>query len=250
MLEPVLELSGEGVSRSEEGWKIDFDRLPSLGSSWRTVRLENLGQDGLLVRCSSASGRGLGLRGIEGDVFLARGGEPLEFQVGLLAEELVGDRSSFHWSIEAETGHGLRRSLGLQPSFEVATVPPRGRYSFHGAERPAMFDFGRVGPEGPLAGYELRVDHETSEPVMVSLIDLTRGLLVEGGVDRFEGPQSGLFCRVPSPVAIRVLPDFAALPEGRSFSRLIVETDDERADHQRFELEFTASALPKPALVE
>lgn len=250
VLEPVLELSGEGVSRTEGGWQIDFGRLPTRGESWRTVRLESLGQDSVLVRRPSASGRGLGQRGIEGDAYLARGGVPLEFQVGLRADELGDDRSSLRWSIEAESGRGLRRSSGLRPRFEVPTLPPRGRYSFHGAERPVMFDFGRISPEASPVVYELRVEPEAPEPVMVSLSHLTRGLVVERGADRFEGPQPGLFCRVPSPVSIRVSPDAASLPEGRGFGRLVVETDDERADCRRFELEFTASVVPRAALVE
>lgn len=250
VLEPVLEASGEGVSWTGSGWQIDFGRLSNHGDTWRTVRIESLGQDGVLVHRPSVRGRGLRTRGIDGDVFLARGGEPLEFQVGLRAEELAAERGSLQWSIEAESGRGLPQSLNLQPVFEVPTVPPRGLYSFHGVERSALHDFGRVTSEAPPPAYELRVDNETSEPVMVSLSHLTRGLVLEVETSRFEGPQPGLFCRQPSPVTIRVWPDAANLPEGRGFGRLVIETDDERPDRQSFELEFTALVSPRAAMVE
>lgn len=250
VLEPVLDVSGEGVSRTASGWQVDFGRLPSRGDVWRIVRIESLGQEGVLIRRPSERGRGLRTRGIPEDVFLARGGESLEFQVGLRTEELGADRGSLRWSIEAESGRGLQQSLGLEPVFEVPAVTPRGLYSFQGVERPALYDFGRVTFEAPLPAYEIRVDNETTEPVMVSLSHLTSGLVVEVGTSRFEGPQPGLFCRQPSPVAIRVRPDAAVLPEGRSFGRLVVETNDERPDRQSFDLEFTALVGPRAAVIE
>jgi len=180
-------------------------------------------------------------------VELAAGGSAW---LDLSAKHDVFETTTFEGRLHLELKDvtGVERMTVLEVRFVARRMHPLGLFDFHGSPVPAPFDFGFVDPTANRTemspAYQIRVNHLTSIPLLISFSGLPPWLTVHVDGRERRGPAEGRFFEREAPFVATIRPIASPRFLGRQIGVVYGQTNDPRPQFRSFELHFAASIEP------
>jgi hypothetical protein len=240
---PHVFFSGEGVAYQDGEWMLDYGDVPAVGTTPKTVCIENLGQEKLTLSVTSDQ-NWLDSQWHHTDQSQAdlNTGDRLKLDAIFRGQEMKAQALTGTLRITAKTDSGVEKVFPLTVKLTAHTRLPYARFSFNGSPSPELYDFGALSPlekgAANIPSYRLSVENRGTEVLDVSF-DACPPWLKIFMINISTSRNKLEFQVKPGQTAVAVITPKPSLDfMGPNNGTLICQTNDKRKEYEKLELGF------------